>query len=469
MKAFLSFYHIKLPVYLVYMLQQVEYNPHKFLKWITTFPNLKRVRHRKSVVWTFKARILFAIIVFFWIFYALLTVFYLLIAPVTGLMSLFLLPFLVILVTYIIVLFGWLYVEEPRRRKKIKESRKIFDKHPGVKIAILGSYGKTSMKELLKTVLSETRTVAATPGNQNVPISHATWAKKLSGTEDVLLIEYGEYAKGSIKELAKLSKPTHAVITGLAPNHLDQYKDLDAVAKDLLSITSFVENKKVFVSDTKPLNTYDIHETTKYSSSKVLSWDISDIKVTIDGTEFVMKHKKKHIHVKSGLLGRHQVAPLAFVAALADDLGLSIPKIESGLAKTVPYEHRMQPRLQHGAWIIDDTYNGSLEGIRAGLELLKELPAKRKVYVTPGLVDQGIETKRVHREMGELIAAANPDRVVLMKNSATPQIIEGLEKGEYRGDLHIEADPLAYYTNLEQVIAAGDLVMLQNDWTDNYF
>ena len=128
----------------------------------------------------------------------------------------------------------------------------------------------------------------------------------------------------------------------------------------------------------------------------------------------------------------------------------------------------MQPRVQHGAWVIDDTYNGSLEGIRAGLKLLIDLPAKRKIYVTPGLVDQGIETQRVHLEIGELIAQANPDKVVLMQNSATNYITQGLENGKYKGNLQIENDPLNFYLNLEHIVATGDLIMLQNDWTDNY-
>ncbi len=74
-----------------------------------------------------------------------------------------------------------------------------------------------------------------------------------------------------------------------------------------------------------------------------------------------MAKKKQKIKVRSGLLGRHLVAPLALTAALARELGLSVTQIESGLAKTAPYEHRMQPRQLQGAWIIDDTYNGSLE------------------------------------------------------------------------------------------------------------
>jgi UDP-N-acetylmuramoyl-tripeptide--D-alanyl-D-alanine ligase len=159
---------------------------------------------------------------------------------------------------------------------------------------------------------------------------------------------------------------------------------------------------------------------------------------------------------------------LALCVALAKEFGCSDEDIIAGVAKTVPFEHRMQPREIAGGYIIDDTYNGNLEGVRAGLQLLAELEARRKVYVTPGLVDQGKESKVVHQEMGRLIAKANPTKVVLMQNSVTNWICDGLASGSYTGDIVIEKKPLDFYTNINQIIAAGDIMLLQNDWTDNY-
>lgn len=469
MKRYFYFFNLKLPIFLVYMFQQVEYNPHKFLKWVVKVPNISRVMHRQKLVWTLKARLLVAFIGFFWFFYIFMSVLYLIVSPVIGLITVFISPFLLTLLSYLLVLMAWLYIEEPRRSALLKRATKQFKEHKATKVAISGSYGKTSMKELLDTVLSEGKTVAATPGNKNVPVSHARWVKRLTGAEDILLIEYGEGAPGDIKKLAKLTQPDYAIITGLAPNHLDEYKDLAAVAKDLYSIQSYVESSKIFInSDSQALIDHKNGTAKSYNHEGALGWKVDGVKVDFSGTSFTLKKDKKKIHVKSGLIGFHHVGPLAFVAAFAEKLGVSIKDIEAGLAKTRPYEHRMQPRQQHGAWIIDDTYNGSLEGFRAGLGLLAHLPAKRKMYVTPGLVDQGVETERVHNEIGHLIGQANPDRVVLMQNSATQYMVKGLEEAGYSGDLNIEADPLTFYTNIEHVVAAGDLVLMQNDWTDNY-
>ncbi len=96
------------------------------------------------------------------------------------------------------------------------------------------------------------------------------------------------------------------------------------------------------------------------------------------------------------------------------------------------------------------------------------MPAKRKWYVTPGLVEQGKDTAQIHHQAGKLIAAAQPDIVVLMKNSVTNALKAGLTEADYQGDVRVETNPLDFYTNLSQVVAAGDVVMLQNDWTDNY-
>lgn len=466
---YLHFLTPKLPLYLVYMFQQVEYNPYKFLRWVVKTPNIKKVMHRQKIVWTMKAKVLAGIISLTWVFYLALTLFYLIFFPIVGIIVLLVSPLSVVLCSFLLVLFAWLYVEEPRRSTLLRKSTKLFAEHQGVKIAIAGSYGKTSMKELLNTVLSEDKNVAATPGNKNVPVSHASWVRQLTGEEEILLIEYGEGAPGDIKKLAKLTQPDYGIITGLAPNHLDEYKNLDEVAKDLLSLGNFVDKNKLYYNaDSSEFSNYQTSDYKSYRSNGVMGWKIGDVKVDYDGTSFVMTKGKQKIKAKSGLLGEHQVGPLAFVAALSHELGLPIKSIEKGLAKTQPYEHRMQPRYMHGAWVIDDTYNGSLEGFKAGVALLKTLDAKRKIYVTPGLVDQGIETERVHLEIGELLGRANPDKIVLMQNSATQFIIKGLEEAEYKGDLQIEADPLNYYTNIDQVIAAGDLIIMQNDWTDNY-
>jgi len=458
------------------MLQNTEYASKPYLAWFWRTQDFSRVMYRRTLDQTRAARLMRdAIAGGAFLEVALgIAVLYEGIAGGYIELSLFgaaLILAFPVLWAHLVVVALWLgrQIVAAKQQELIEQSRKIFTAHPGVKIAVAGSYGKTSMKELLVTVLGEKFSVAATPGNKNVAISHAYFAKKLTGHEDVLVIEYGEGRPGDVAEFAENTRPTHGIITGLAPAHLDQYKTLQAAGKDIFALADFLKGQNVYVNDEpeaiKPFIKSDYHA---YNHKSALGWKATNIKVNPDGTSFDLTKGKKVIKLKSGLLGRHNVGALSLVAALGLELGLSEKQVQDGIAKTKPYEHRMQPRQVSGGWIIDDTYNGNLEGVRAGTALLASLPAKRKMYVTPGLVDQGKDSAKIHEEMGKLIAAAKPDVVVLMQNSTTEHIKTGLKNAKYTGEVTVENDPLNFYTNLDKFVATGDVLLMQNDWPDNY-
>lgn len=475
--ALFSLYRPRYISTLVYMLQSTDYHAGSYLRWWWRTKNYDKVAQRRQLRKTMAARLLlygltigmlFEVVVgLACIALALTGHFY--IGLEVGIILILLTPIIWAHLAVVPLELGRYFIVEPRQQRLVAESRRIFAAHQGVRIAIAGSYGKTSMKELLATVLGEAKTVAATPGNKNVAISHAYFAKRLAGNEDVLLIEYGEGKPGDVAKFAANTKPTHAVVTGVAPAHLDQYKSVQEAGNDIFAVTAAVPAGRAYVNTAaKSIQPFITDHHVTFDTQSALGWAISGIKTSLQGTDFTLVKGKEKLSLHSGLVGRHQVPVLAFVAAFALELGLTPAQVQAGIAKTQPYEHRMQPYQLGGAWIIDDTYNGNIEGIRAGTQLLAELPARRKVYVTPGLVDQGTETEPVHHEMGELIAAAKPDVVVLMANSVTHYIEQGLEKAGFKGEIRIEHEPLAFYTGLDQIVAAGDVVLMQNDWTDNY-
>ena len=466
------------PATLVYMLQNTEYHVWPYLRWYWRTQDFSGVIRRRRLERTRAARLLLL---------ALTCGMVLQIAAGLVLIGLWRRHGLVggwafgaaLIVSYPVVwahlvavplVLGRTLLIRPRELRDIIRSEKVFRDHKGIKIAIAGSYGKTSMKELLLTVLSEGKKVAATPANKNVAVSHAQFAGTLTGDEDILLIEYGEGAPGDIAEFAKTTHPTHAVITGVAAAHLDRYKSTEAAARDIFSIAAYVPDKAyMYVNSESPAAAPFIESAYgRYSREGALGWKVRDVGVSVTGLEFTLQNGKRKLKLRSGLLGRHQLGPLSLAAALASEHGLSDKQIAEGIARTLPFEHRMQPYQLNGAWVIDDTYNGNIEGIRAGTELLRELPAKRKIYVTPGLVDQGKETAAIHEEAGRLIAASGARTVVLMENSVTQFIERGLSEAGFSGELRIESDPLNFYTNLSHFVAAGDLVLLQNDWPDGY-
>lgn len=476
-QAALSLYSWRYATTIVFMLQSVEYRPGPFLAWYWRTQDFSAVMYRRTLDRTKRAGLLLAalragmlaqivagfVLIGLWRYNGLTGGWQFGLALILSYPVVW--AHLVVLPLY----FGQLFVVAPQERRLIRQSKDIFSGHRAICIAVAGSYGKTSMKEILLTVLSEGKKVAATPANKNVSVSHAKFAKTLSGDEEVLIVEFGEGKPGDVRKFAKYTQPTHAVITGVAPAHLDRYKTVEAAGRDIFSLAEFLDHRNVYVNGESPDAVDFIAKGDEvYTADGVLGWKVANIRLAITGTSFTMSKGKHKLKLASSLLGRHQVGPLALAAALAFELGMSESQIKDGIAKILPYEHRMQPYSLAGAWIIDDTYNGNIEGVRAGTELLKALPANRKIYVSPGLVDQGRKSKQIHESMGGLIAKAKPDKVVLMKNSAAKYIKKGLDKAKYKGEIIIEQDPLLFYTNLDQFVAVGDIVLMQNDWTDNY-
>ena len=476
-KRIVSFFGPSYPKTLTYMLQSTEYEVGPYLSWYWRTNNFGEVAHRRTLAKTLRAKLLSAGLSIGMLIQIVIAII-ILIQGIKlqrssdiyfGIALLLSYPVVWAHVIVIPLTMARIFIVKPKERHAVKASAKVFEQHEAVKIAVAGSYGKTTMKELLLTVLSEGKNVAATPANKNVAISHAHFAKKLSGLEDIVIIEYGEGAPGDVARFAKTTKPTIGIITGLAPAHLDKYKTLDSAAKDILSLADYLQDKNVYINgESEPLKKYKKSQFHSYSQQSVLGWKIDNIKIAISGMTFVMSKDADRISLSTNLIGRHLIGSLALCVALAKQFGCNNEDIIAGVAKTSPFEHRMQPREIAGGYIIDDTYNGNLEGVRAGLQLLQELTSRRKVYVTPGLVDQGKEAKNVHQEMGKLIAKSNPNKVVLMKNSVTSWICDGLSSAGYTGEIVIEKHPLDFYTNINQIIAAGDIMLLQNDWTDNY-
>lgn len=476
-RGFISLYLPSYPSVVVYMLQSTEYEVGPYLRWYWRTTNFTTVMHRRTLDRTKAARLLLLALrlgIGLQIIGALLLIYagiwhHVVGATAFGAALLIGYPVMWAHLVVLPLLLGRWFVSGPADQRLIQASEAIFAEHQGKRIAVAGSYGKTTMKELLLTVLGEGLDVAATPANKNVSSSHARFAQKLTGKEDVLIIEYGEGKPGDVARFARLTHPTHAVITGLAPAHLDHYKTLKAAGEDIFAVADYLDGQNVYVNDeSESIKPFIQPSYETFNAAGALGWKTSAVKVDLSGTNFMLKKGKQSLKLHSALVGHHQVGFLAFVAALALELGLTEKQVVAGVAKTKPFEHRMQPYPLAGAWIVDDTYNGNLEGLRAGTRLLHELKAKRKIYVTPGLVDQGEESERVHKAAGKLIAEAQPDLVVLMQNSVTKYIEAGLKAGKYSGELQIEANPLDFYTNLNHFVAAGDLVVMQNDWTDNY-
>ncbi len=303
---------------LAYMLQSTEYRAGPYLAWYWRTQDFSKVAKRRQLDRTRAARLLMLalalgivvqiaaglVLLALWRWHGLAG------GWAFGLALLISYPVVWAHLAVVPLVLGRTLIVRPRERQLVRQSERIFKEHPAAKVAIAGSYGKTSMKELLLTVLREGKRVAATPANKNVAVSHAQFAHSLTGDEDILLIEYGEGAPGDVGAFARTTHPTHAVITGVTAAHLDRYKTVAAAAADIFSVAGYLENKhQCYVNDESPeAESFVRPEYTRYSRDGALGWKVSETAVSVSGLSFTLTKGKQKLTFTSGLLGRHQLA-----------------------------------------------------------------------------------------------------------------------------------------------------------------
>jgi len=332
-------------------------------------------------------------------------------------------------------------------------------------IGVAGSYGKTGMKDLITTVLSEKYQVVKTPESVNTPVGIArTILNKIDEKTDILVVEIGEYYPGDIKNICSIAPSQIGVITGINEAHLERLKSIDNSVKTIFEIAQNMKPNGILL-----LNGKDKHIKNNYKKF-ILNQEVyfylskGKIEFNEDAPGFI--YQKLFFPV----LGQYNLDKIDGVIYLAKKLGLTLQEIESGLKKIKTPAHRLQPILnrEKNILIIDDSYNGNPDGVEEAIKTLSLFKKRRKIFVTPGLVEIGNKSRDVHQRIGKRLNDV-VDLVILVKNSVTPDIEEGLINAGFNKNNIIWFDSMMEaQNNLGSILRSGDVVLFQNDWPDNY-
>ena len=449
------------------MLQASEYQLGEYLRWYQATNDFSHVEHRKQLVKTPKVIIL---LIKAWAIVFLLLGLAVWLHSFWSIIIVFLLPYLLAYLMIAPVFLLKILVQRPTEIILMNRARKIFQDNPAIKIAVAGSFGKTTMREILKTVLAEGKTVVAPPHSYNTPLGICQFAKTLRGDEEVIIFELGESHPGDVKELCKLTQPEIGVITGINEAHLEKFKTLERTIKTIFELADYLGDRPLYVNgESKLAKEHARLNQILYSRSAVADFVITNSTTDLSGTAFTLTSGNIKLDLKSKLLGLHQIGPLAAACHLALKLGLTPEQVITGISKTKPFDHRLEPKIDaSGVVTLDDSYNGNPDGVRAVIEFLSSLHSGRRFYVTPGLVEIGKTTQQVHESIGQSLAEAGIEKVVLIKNSVTPYIESGLKKADFAGEIIWFQDALTAFATLPHLTVKGDIVLLQNDWPDQY-
>ncbi|MCR4277152.1 MAG: UDP-N-acetylmuramoyl-tripeptide--D-alanyl-D-alanine ligase [Candidatus Roizmanbacteria bacterium] len=332
-------------------------------------------------------------------------------------------------------------------------------------IGVAGSYGKTGMKDLIATVLEEKYQVVKTPESFNTPIGIAkTILTQVDEKTEILVIEMGEYYSGDIRNICKIAPPQIGVITGINESHLERLKSIDNSIRTIFEIAQNMKPDGILVLNGKDKNIKNNYKKFLLDQEVYLYSAKGKIEFNEDAPGFI--YQKMFFPV----LGHYNLDKIDGIIYIAEKLGLTDQEVQSGLKKIKTPAHRLQPILnrEKNILVIDDSYNGNPDGVEEAIKTLTLFKKRRKIFITPGLVEMGFESEQIHQRIGKRLNDV-VDIVILIKNSVTPGIKKGLIKAGFDEKNIIWFDSMMEAQNsLGLILRSGDVVLFQNDWPDNY-
>jgi len=344
-----------------------------------------------------------------------------------------------------------------------------------IKISITGSFGKTSTKYILNTILSQKYNVCMSPHSFNTITGLSRVVNDyLVAENQVLITEMGARSPGDIKKLTKIIEPKYAIITGVGSQHMLSFNTVENIIKTKYELIESLpaDGFAVFNGDNKIA--YDMYQ--KCTVKKAITGntrpesEISFTRVRVDknGTHFTLKIGEESVNCNTKLLGSHNVENIMLCVRMAQELGLTIEEIAEGIRNLKPVPHRLEmTKNEDGTIILDDSYNASVEGCEVALEVLSKF-GNNKLVVTPGLVELGRLEKEENFNFGVKMAKV-ASSIIIVNKVNLESIKEGILSTGFDEEKIYEAETLDVAKKLmKEILKPGDAVLFENDLPDNY-
>lgn len=360
---------------------------------------------------------------------------------------------------------------------KSKSAKKLKSMPNLIVVGITGSYGKTSTKNFLHQILSTTFNVYASPSSFNTPMGLSkVILTELNSNHQIFIAEMGAIRKGDIKEICDFVHPNIGIITAIGEQHLTTFKTKENIKNTKFElIESLKQDEKAYFNvDTQDVQ--DLFDRCNLTSKQQLKlndqankFTAFNIKSTSEGLKFSLKLGDEIVECSTKILGEHNIENILTASSVAYDLGVPASKIASAISKLEPVPHRLQlSTASNGVIIIDDSFNANTIGTKMALKTLALFEKRRKVIVTPGLVELGDREAEANEQFGKDIASVCDIVIIVNKNNAET-IKSGLDSKNFPSENIYLVDTLADATKLfETVLRRGDVVLLENDLPDNY-
>lgn len=371
-------------------------------------------------------------------------------------------------------------VEESINKKFFVAAQKKIRSMDNLKVVgITGSYGKTSTKFLMATILEEKFKTLKTPESYNTPMGVSKVINEtLDPSYEAFVAEMGARNIGDIKEMSELVGHKIGILTSVGPAHLETFKSIENIMNTKYEIIEALPEDGIAIFNYD--NEYVRQLADRTTKLKKLVYGIEDIdrvdvyakdiKVMETGSEFTLGVKGgEELSCRTSLLGAHNILNLLAGASAGIALGMTLEEIARGMAKVEPVPHRLQLiNPGTGVIIIDDAFNSNPDGAKAALDVLSKFESGRKIIITPGMIELGDKEYEANKEFGKNIAKVC-DFAILVGENRTKPIREGIEEQGFDSNSLFVVSKLDYATQvLQKIVRPKDVVLFENDLPDNY-
>ena len=314
-------------------------------------------------------------------------------------------------------------------------------------VAITASYGKTSIKNFLHQILRHRYRTYMTPRSVNTLGGLMKDVNDdLPADTEIYIAEAGARERGDIDEIARFLQHHYAIVGNIGPQHIEYFKTLENI-----------RNTKMEILHSERLVRAFVHESAHVRPDErvmIFGPQIRDVEATLEGLAFTLKLDGSPVRFEAPLLGAFNAVNITAAILAARELGLSVEAIRQGVKGLTPVEHRLQKIEAGGKIIIDDSFNGNLEGMTASYDLVAQHPG-RKIVVTPGVVESDDATNIALAEKIDTVF----DTVIITGRVNAEILATHIKKAKKV----IVREKQRLEEILAQETAPGDLILFSND------
>lgn len=321
-------------------------------------------------------------------------------------------------------------------------------------VAITGSVGKTSTREMIASVLSESFNLMVTQRNMNSHIGMPLMDLMLDNQE-VAVLEAGIDFVGEMDILNELLIPEIAVVTNIGTSHIGKFGSQDIIYREKTNISKGLKGKKILL-----LNGDDEY-LKKYSNTSVniQYYSINDainIKVTDSSIEYdtVIYNNLEHIVINA--IGNHNILNSLVAIKIAEIYKIPVEKIKLGILKYKNFNRRMEKiMLSDNIMVIDDTYNASPSSTESGLISVNKINDRRKIAVLADIVELGEYAKELHTNLGYVFKNLNYDIIVAYGDDIKYMIDVARE---YVNDIYYCENSIEAENKIREIMKNNDVI-----------